>query len=180
MLIKDQKKSRLDISKYLLSLCEDDPEELMHRVVTQDETWDCLFDPEAKEQSMQWKHLGSPSPKKCKVVSSAGNVIASIFWHSQDVIMMDYLEECSTIKSAYYAEELRWLRQEIVKKKRSKLTQGALLLHDNASVHTSQVAMAAATKCSFVVLPHLLYLPLWIPVSKSENMVGILEAMKVS
>ena len=30
MLTKDQKKNRLDISKTLLSLCEDDPEECMH------------------------------------------------------------------------------------------------------------------------------------------------------
>ena len=29
MLTKDWKKNRLDISKYLLSLCEDDPEEFM-------------------------------------------------------------------------------------------------------------------------------------------------------
>ena len=31
MLTKEQKKSSLDISKYLLSLYEDDPEEFMHR-----------------------------------------------------------------------------------------------------------------------------------------------------
>ena len=60
MLIKDQKKSRLDISEYLLSLYEDDPEEFMHRVATQDEIWGHHSDPEAKKQSMQWKHPGSP------------------------------------------------------------------------------------------------------------------------
>ena len=59
MLIKDQKKSRLDISKYLLSLYEADPEQFMRRVVTQDETCVHRFDPEAKKQRMQWKHPGS-------------------------------------------------------------------------------------------------------------------------
>ena len=39
MLTEDQKRSRLDISRYLLSRYEDDPEEFMDRVVTQDETW---------------------------------------------------------------------------------------------------------------------------------------------
>ena len=38
MLTKDQKKSRLDIFMYLLCLYEDDPEEFMCQVVTQDET----------------------------------------------------------------------------------------------------------------------------------------------
>ena len=45
MLTKDQKKSRLDISKYLLSLYEDDPEEFMCRFVTQFETWAWLTFP---------------------------------------------------------------------------------------------------------------------------------------
>ena len=52
MLSKDQNFSRLDISKYLLSLYEDDSGECMHRVVTQDETWVYHVDPEAKKQSM--------------------------------------------------------------------------------------------------------------------------------
>ena len=39
MLTKEQKKSWLGISKYLPSLYEDDPEEFMYRVLTQDETW---------------------------------------------------------------------------------------------------------------------------------------------
>ena len=69
-----QKKSRLDIFKYLLSLYEDDPEEFMHQAVTQDETWVHHFDPKAKQQSMQWKHPGLPPPKKFKRVSTAGKV----------------------------------------------------------------------------------------------------------
>ena len=48
--------------KYLLSLYEDDPEEYMHRAMIQAETWVQHFDPEAKKQSMQWKHPGSPPP----------------------------------------------------------------------------------------------------------------------
>ena len=33
--------------------------------------------------------------------------MASIFWDSPGVIMVDYLEEGGMINSAYYAEELR-------------------------------------------------------------------------
>ena len=38
----------------------------MRRVVTQDETWVHHFDPEAKNQSIQWKHPGSLFPEKFK------------------------------------------------------------------------------------------------------------------
>ena len=87
--------------------------------------------------------------------------MASIFKDSQGVIMVDYLEESRTINGADYAEELRRQRQEIVKKRTEKLTQGVLLLqdNDNARVHISQVAMAAESKCSFEVLLYPPYSP---------------------
>ena len=58
--------------------------------------------------------------------------MASIFWDSQVVIIMDYLEHVRTINGTYYAEELRRLSQEIEKKRSGKLTLNVLLLQDNA------------------------------------------------
>ena len=71
--------------------------------------------------------------------------------------MVGYLEEGRTVNGTYNAEELRRLRQQIVKKKRGKLTRGVLLLQNNAPTHTFPVAIAVLTKCSFEVLPHSLY-----------------------
>ena len=42
-------------------------------------------------------------PKKFKRVHSAGKVMASIFWDSQGVIMIDYLEQGRTIIGVYFA-----------------------------------------------------------------------------
>ena len=58
-----------------------------------------------------------------------------------------------------------------MKKKRGKLIQGVLFLQDNAPTCTSLVAMAAATKCSFEVLPHSPYSPdlAHSDLSESEN-----------
>ena len=44
MLTNDQKRTQLDISRYVLSRCEDDPSDLMERVVFQYETWVYHFD----------------------------------------------------------------------------------------------------------------------------------------
>ena len=38
--------------------------------------------------------------------------------------MIDYLEQGRAINGAYYAGELRWLRQEISRKRQGKLTCG--------------------------------------------------------
>ena len=46
MLTDDQKKTRLDFSRYLLSPYEDDPCDFIDRVVIQDETLVHYFDPQ--------------------------------------------------------------------------------------------------------------------------------------
>ena len=63
------------------------------------------LDPESKMQRMRWKQPGSlsTSPKKFKKASTAGRVMASVFWDSQGVIMTDYLQQGRTINGAYDA-----------------------------------------------------------------------------
>jgi hypothetical protein len=58
----------LTLLRYLLSRNEDEPE-FIYRIVTQNETWVHHFDPKSKKLSMQWKHPGSPPPKKFKKFS---------------------------------------------------------------------------------------------------------------
>ena len=86
-------------------------------------------------------------------------MIASIFWDSQGAIIIDYLEQGHMMKGAYYAGELRALRQENARKRRGKLTRCVLLLQDNAPAHTSRVAMTAATECGFEILHYPTYSP---------------------
>ena len=53
-----------------------------------DETWVHHFQPEIKQQSKRWKHLGSPPSKKAKTVMSAGKVMASIFCDAEGVLLV--------------------------------------------------------------------------------------------
>ena len=76
-----------------------------------------------------------PPPKKFKISLSAEKVMASVFWDNQGVIMVDYHEEDRMINGAYSAEDLRRLRQQIVRKRKGKLTQGVLFLLTLASCH---------------------------------------------
>ena len=97
--------------------------------------------------------------------------------------MMNYLEEGLTINGAYYAEELRRLHQEIVKK-RGKLTPGVLPLQDNAPASTSH-CYGYCDSMKLQVHPHPLHSPDLAPsdlicfkIRKQTFLVGILEAMK--
>ena len=50
------------------------PDDFLSRLVTMDENWLYHYDPETKQQSMEWRYSGSPRPKK--------NPSAKIRWKS--------------------------------------------------------------------------------------------------
>ena len=77
-----------------------------------DETWVHHFTPEAKQQSEQWKHPGSPPPKKANTVPSAGKVMALVFWEADGILLIDYLQKGQTINGTYYASLLTELREK--------------------------------------------------------------------
>ena len=56
-----------------------------------------------KQESMLWHIKGGPAPKKFKVVPSAGKVVATIFWDSKGVLLIDYKSKGKTIMEEYYA-----------------------------------------------------------------------------
>jgi histone-lysine N-methyltransferase SETMAR len=159
MLTDENKRQRLQSSTQLLAQMNSSPMEFLSRIVTQDETWVHHFTPEGKRQSMEWRHHGSPAPRKFKVVPSAGKVMASVFWDASGILLVDYLPKGQTITGLYYSNLLKKLREAIVSKRRGKLRRGVLLLQDNAPVHTSLVARATATECGFDLLPHPPYSP---------------------
>jgi len=43
-----------------------------------DETWLYHYDPETKQQLMEWQHSGSPRPQKFRAQNSAGKVLACL------------------------------------------------------------------------------------------------------
>ena len=60
----DQKRHRCQSSEQLMEFFRRDPNDFLSRLVTMDETWLYHNDPETKQQSMEWRHSGSPRPKK--------------------------------------------------------------------------------------------------------------------
>ena len=79
MLSEEQKLRRVQISKRLLDMYFEDEENFISRFVTMDETWVFHYDPESKQQSMEWRKPGERPPRKFKVVTSAKKIMLSVF-----------------------------------------------------------------------------------------------------
>jgi len=99
-------------------------------MVTMDETWLYHYDPEAKQQSVEWQHSGSLCPKKFRVQESAGKFLASIFWDQDGILHIDYLPKGQTISVEYYSSLLVQLKDILKEKRHGKITQGVLFLPD--------------------------------------------------
>jgi len=54
-------------------------------LVGRDEIWLYHYDPETNQQSMEWRHSGSPSPKLFRVQKSAEKFLASNFWDQDGI-----------------------------------------------------------------------------------------------
>ncbi|CAH2105734.1 unnamed protein product [Euphydryas editha] len=123
---------------------------------------------------MQGHKKGTAPPKKFKVSQSAGKLMATVFWDSEGILLIDYKDKGVSITGEYYASILERLKEAIKQKRRGKLTKGVLLLHDNAPVHKSRVALPALLKVGFDILNHPPYSPDLaqsdiLPLSKNEK-----------
>ena len=83
----------------------------------------------------------------------------TIFWDCESVLLVDFLPRGTIINGPYYASLLHQLRSPIREKRRRKLTCGLLLLHNNASVHKSNITQAAIQYTGSTELNHPAYSP---------------------
>lgn len=159
MLTPFDKQRRVECCQAFLDLVKGKEEETISRIVTCDETWIRQWDPESKQESMQWKFKGEKPPRKFKVRPSAGKLMATVFWDVEGILMIDYLPKNTTMNADYYANLLDQLREQIKEKRRGKLSKGVLILQDNAPVHTALTARSALSKNGFTEINHPPYSP---------------------
>ena len=91
----------------------------------------------SKQQSKQWIEAGCSGPKKTRSVPSAGKVMASVFWNTEGILIIDYLEKGKTITGEYYSNLLTPLDEQIHEKRpglRKKKSSFITTVHQLAKV----------------------------------------------
>jgi len=108
---------------------------------------------------MEWRHSGSPRPKKFRVQKSAGKFLASIFWDQDGILLIDYLPKGQTINAEYYSSLLVQLKDIFKEKRHGKFTRVFLFLHDNAPAHRAIATQKKLANMGFQCLDHPHYSP---------------------
>jgi len=82
------------------------PNDFLSRLLSMDETWLYHYDPETKQQSMEWRHSGSPHPKKIPSAKIHWKSSRLDFWDQDGILLIDYLPKDQTINAEYYSSLL--------------------------------------------------------------------------
>ena len=115
-----------------------------------DESWIYCYDPETKIQSSQWKHTGSPRPKKARQSKSTQKLLMIPIFDSTDMIYMHWVPTGQTFNKEYYVEVLREFRKRFLGKR-----PGQWHFHqDNASVHNSILVTDYLSQMDIKTVPH--------------------------
>ena len=116
VLREDQKESRCHDSREMVELINSDPA-VLDALVTFDESWIYCYDPETKRQSSQWKHAGSPRPKKARQSKSTHKLLMIPFFDSTGMIYMHSVPNGQTVNKEYYVEVVREFRKRFCRKR---------------------------------------------------------------
>ena len=152
VLREEQKERRCHESREMVELINSDP--ALDALVTYDESWIYCFEPETKRQSSQWKHAGSPRPKKARQSKSTHKLLMIPFfwqhWHDLHALGSHW-----TVNKEYYVEVLREFRKRFCWKRPALFKSGQWHFHqDNASVHNSILVTDYLTKMVIKTVPH--------------------------
>jgi len=120
MLTDENKASRVAVCQAMLSRDKGMNSAFFSSIVTVDETWMPMFNPETKRKSPQWKHTNSPPPKKFRVTACAEKMIVAMFWDSEGVILTHCVSKGTTVRGKTYEVVLRTKFLPALREKRPK------------------------------------------------------------
>lgn len=103
LLKEEERERRVADSRKFLHRHARDPT-FLDTIITVDETWLWLYDPETKQQSSMWKRASSPPPKKARVNKSGGKFMFIMFADRRGMILNHVVPEHGSINSEYYSK----------------------------------------------------------------------------
>jgi histone-lysine N-methyltransferase SETMAR len=151
-----QAKNRVDICRKLLENPRDD--RFIKRIVTSDEKWIYLNNPDNRNQ---WLDRGEPAKPVVKLDRFQKKVMLCVWWNFEQVIHFEILYDGGTTNSDIYCDQLDQMYKSLLVKYPTLVYRGKILLqHDNAKPHTSRKIKEKISKLDGIeLMPHPAYSP---------------------
>ena len=120
-----------------------------------DESCIYCYGPETKRQSSQWKHAGSPRPKKARQSKSTHKLLVIPFFNCIAIIYMHWVPTRQTVNKEYCVEVLREFGKRFRQKRPALFKSAQWHFHqDKTPVHNSILVTEYLTKMDIQTVPH--------------------------
>ena len=119
-LTTEQKQHRIDFCHNMLKRFDEGRSRTTESIITGDETWLYMFDPETKRQSQVWLFPGETPPQKFKRTRSVGKQMVATFFSSKGHVATIPLEDRRTIDADWYINQCIPVVLENWRKRRPK------------------------------------------------------------
>lgn len=159
MLTEEHKAQRLMAARECLRRFRLEGDAFLSRIITTDETWVFHYEPESKQQSLEWKHVTSPVKKKFKSQRTTRKVMLTVFWDKKGPITVDFKSLGTTVNFENYCELLNMVKKDIRNKRKGLQSKGVVFHQDNARPHTAARTMAKIEELGWELLVHPPYSP---------------------
>lgn len=159
LLTDEQKQMRVHLCEENLRTYTQE-KHFLAKVVTGDESWVRVYEPELKSRSSQWMAKGSRHPQKAKRGRSERKTMLTVFFDSDDVIHSEFSD--ATVDTDSYIQTINTLKERIRQKRPELWHDRRFILHqDNAPSHTSNrtIAHLSHPDNPIRLLPHPPYSP---------------------
>ncbi len=139
----------------LAALREDD--EYIQKFVTGDESWIAVLEVETKAASCEWVQKGRNAPRPVKALRQCAErkSMFMIFFDQTGPILAEFMPQGGTVTADSYCDVLRRLKENLRRKRPDKWRgRNFLLLHDNATPHTTTPTLAFIGESGIDMAPH--------------------------
>lgn len=132
-------------------------EPILSRIITCDEKW-MLYD--NRKRSAQWLNKNDSPKQVPKPNLNRKKTMVTVWWCSVGVIHYNFLKSGETMKGETYCAEIDKMHEKLCQKMPALVNRKSpILLHDNATPHTSRLTLQKLNQLQYEVLPHPPYSP---------------------
>ena len=160
LLTEEQKTQCLKCARELLETFKGCNSWVISNLLTGDETWVHMFEPQRRADNRQWKQKDQNRPCTAKRTISSKKMLYAIFLNSSGPVVQVLCPSGYTVTGRFYKNSaLKKVKEFYNKKRPSKGWSGVHLLHDNAPSHKCEAVKSFLASEKVEVLNHPPYSP---------------------
>jgi histone-lysine N-methyltransferase SETMAR len=160
LLTQEQKDQRVEWCRFMLKKFDNGRSRLVSQILTGDETWIYMYEPERKFQSQVWVFPDDEAPTKVVRDRSVGKRMVATFVRRSGPVSTVPLLNRATVNAEWYTTVcLPKVFSQLQHDRPKTGVRGILLHHDNASSHTAAKTLDYLMDEGVQLLPHPPYSP---------------------